>query len=318
MGAATDRLPAGAQGDAAREGPWWSGRTTGAHLCDPANAASPGEIAALHSPPRLSTTQVDQIMAIHPQPPVLAFDGDDAGQRAASRAATAFALCGRESVVVTFPPRNDGEGWRDDNVRPGRLKAAPSTFATKAEATRWLPLVEADIARGEFIDPHAGQVTVSAWAEKWLASPGNRAASIARDRQGMEVFIRELGQIRLSSLTTGMVQSGVDARARVAGPATLARDFAAFRALVNAAVDAHMIGRSPVRKAIPGGHAGMESRNGTAVKRPHRGKKTPFRSPMYLGVNSRLWECHEKNLIGSCRPPERALHPISHHGGRGA
>ena len=49
-----------------------------------------------------------------------------------------------------------------------------------------------------------------------------------------------------------MVQSAVDARAKIAEPATLARDFAAFRALVNAAVDADMIGRSPVRKvALP-------------------------------------------------------------------
>jgi integrase len=135
---------------------------------------------------------------------------------------------------------------------PGHLKAAPSTFATKAEATRWLSLIEADIARGQFIDPYAGQVTVSAWAERWLARPGKRAASIARDRQGIEIFIRELGQIRLSSLTAGMVQSAVDARAKIAEPATLARDFAAFRALVNAAVDADMIGRSPVRKiALP-------------------------------------------------------------------
>ena len=111
-------------------------------------------------------------------------------------------------------------------------------------------MIEADIARGQFIDPHAGQVTVGVWVEKWLARPGKRAASIARDRQGIEVFIQELGQIRLSSLTAGMGHSAVDARARVAEPATIVRDFAAFRAMINAAVDTDLIGPSPVRKIV--------------------------------------------------------------------
>jgi hypothetical protein len=37
--------------------------------------------------------------------------------------------------------------------------SAPSAFPTKTDATRFLTVVEADIARGLYIDPRAGQVT---------------------------------------------------------------------------------------------------------------------------------------------------------------
>lgn len=134
----------------------------------------------------------------------------------------------------------------------GGLKAAPTTFMTKGDANRWLSVVEADMARGQFIDPHAGQITVREWAERWLERPGKRPSSIARDRQAMEVFLAQLGVVRLSALTAGMVQDVVNTRAKISKPATVVRDFATFRAVINAAVDADMIGRSPVRKiAIP-------------------------------------------------------------------
>jgi integrase len=45
------------------------------------------------------------------------------------------------------------------------------------------------------------------------------------------------------------VQAAVDARARTAAPATIARDFSTLRAVLNAAIDAEIIGRSPARKA---------------------------------------------------------------------
>ncbi len=48
------------------------------------------------------------------------------------------------------------------------------------------------------------------------------------------------------------VQAAVDARSRVAAPATVARDFSALRAVFNAAVHGDLLGRSPCRKvALP-------------------------------------------------------------------
>jgi integrase len=136
--------------------------------------------------------------------------------------------------------------------RSGRDIAAPHTFATKSEADRWLVNVEAELARGQRLDPSAGRITLAEWAKQWLARPGKRANSIARDRQALDVFLPTLGKRALSALTPIDIQLAVDARGRAVSPATLNRDVAALRALLNAAVDADLIDRSPARRvALP-------------------------------------------------------------------
>ncbi|MFZ2059285.1 MAG: tyrosine-type recombinase/integrase [Acidimicrobiales bacterium] len=130
--------------------------------------------------------------------------------------------------------------------------SAPSTLPTKADATRFLAVVEADIARGLYIDPRAGRVTFAEWSDRWLARPGQRAASTARDRQALASFHPHLGSVLLIGLTPGLVQEAVDLRSKVAAPATVARDFSALRAVLNAAVNADLIARSPARNiALP-------------------------------------------------------------------
>lgn len=135
--------------------------------------------------------------------------------------------------------------YRDDG---GRLIAAPDTFATKADAARFLSVVEADMARGRYLDPRAGRVTFEEWSADWLARPGKRASSTTRDRHALAAFMPALGGLALSAVTPAHVQGAVDARAREAAPATVARDFSALRALLNAAVDADLIARSPARR----------------------------------------------------------------------
>jgi integrase len=137
-------------------------------------------------------------------------------------------------------------------VGDGQLPAAPRTFPTKADASLYLSTVEADLARGQYMDPRSGRITFSQWADQWLARPGKRADSDARDRQALELFMYDLGPRPLSSISPMHVQAVMDARSKVAAPATVARDFSALRAVFNAAVDADVIGRSPARKiALP-------------------------------------------------------------------
>jgi len=113
-------------------------------------------------------------------------------------------------------------------------------------------MVEADMARGQHFDPGAARVTLRQWADQWLARPGKRPNSMARDRQGLAVFMAQLGDRPLTSIAPMDVQAAVDARGRAVSPATLTRDVAALRAVLNAAVDADLIARSPARKvALP-------------------------------------------------------------------
>ncbi len=50
----------------------------------------------------------------------------------------------------------------------GRLAAAPHTFPTKTDATRYLAVVEADQLRGSFHDPKRGETRFGAWADQWM------------------------------------------------------------------------------------------------------------------------------------------------------
>lgn len=130
----------------------------------------------------------------------------------------------------------------------GRDVTAPTTFATKSDAARWLVTIEADIARGQHVDPAGRRLTFEAWAEQWLKRPGKRANSLARDRQALTVFMPVLGSRTLPSITPMDVQAIVDERGSHVSPATLRRDVAALRAVLNAAVDADLLARSPARR----------------------------------------------------------------------
>lgn len=81
----------------------------------------------------------------------------------------------------------------------GQDVPAPRTFLTKGDATRCLVMVEADMARGRHVGPSAGRVTLRQWADQWLARPGKRANSVARDRQALAVFTSDLGDRPLAS-----------------------------------------------------------------------------------------------------------------------
>jgi hypothetical protein len=134
----------------------------------------------------------------------------------------------------------------------GRRVTAPNTFRTTADASAYLAVVQSDLVHGRYIDPRQGKTTLASWAQSWVGRPGKRAATVARDRQGIGVFLPLLGDLPLAVVTPRHVQEAIDERSRLAEPATVARDFAALRAMLNAAVDADVIGRSPARNvALP-------------------------------------------------------------------
>ena len=50
----------------------------------------------------------------------------------------------------------------------GKQIAAEHTFAAKTDARRWLSTVEADIVRGDWVDPDAGKITFGEYASWWI------------------------------------------------------------------------------------------------------------------------------------------------------
>jgi integrase len=132
----------------------------------------------------------------------------------------------------------------------GERVTAPGTFATKAAAQRWLTLLEADRHRGTYVDPRAGQITFGAWAEEWLTSkPDKRANSIARDRAALRThLLPAIGSTPVASITPTHVRGVVDAMRRAGLSAKSVRTYmGTLAAIFNAALDADLIARSPVR-----------------------------------------------------------------------
>lgn len=71
--------------------------------------------------------------------------------------------------------------WQARYTGPdGRLHAAPDTFARKAEAQRYLSLVEAQVARGDWIDTERAKVKLADYAERWIAERPNLRAPHGR------------------------------------------------------------------------------------------------------------------------------------------
>ena len=149
--------------------------------------------------------------------------------------------------------RDMGEGVSDPDG-PIRLGAgqdvpAPHTFATKGDAQRFLTSIEADMLKGSYIDPRSGRTTLSEWAGEWLDSdPGKRATTRARDHSVLRThFLPLLGNRPLGSITPLDVRRTVEAMNERLAPATVRTNLAVLAAVLNAAVEADLIGRSPVR-----------------------------------------------------------------------
>jgi integrase len=129
--------------------------------------------------------------------------------------------------------------------------AAPDTFTTKAEASRWLSLAEADLERGTFVHPSLNaNVTVAEWLEEWRASHSlhKRPTTLVRDESAIRRhLVPRLGDIQLAKLRQTDVQGFVADLRREVGPGTTRSIYGVLRAALNAAVNAELLARSPAR-----------------------------------------------------------------------
>jgi integrase len=134
----------------------------------------------------------------------------------------------------------------------GRDYPASETFATKTDADRWLAMVEADMLRGEWVDPRSGETIFSEWVDQWLRSnPTKRPTTLARDESVLRThFLPLLGPRPLASITRLDVRRTVDVMTARVSPATARTNYGVLSAVLNAAVEADMIARSPCRGIV--------------------------------------------------------------------
>jgi integrase len=144
----------------------------------------------------------------------------------------------------------------------GLLRTAEETFPTQTAAEQHLVDLEAEMRRGEWIDPDAGKTSLQEYADKWISERdlGDRT------RELYSGYLRnhigpQLGGISLSELSPPRIRTWrkelLDAKV---GESTVAKSYRFLRTVLNTAVDDELIRKNPCR--IKG--AGQES----AAERP--------------------------------------------------
>jgi hypothetical protein len=132
-----------------------------------------------------------------------------------------------------------------------RRVTAPETFPTKADAQRWLSAVETDMGRGDWHDPRAGAIPFGEWTEQWLATKAPKLAASTVDLYGYLLRRHILPQFATADIGRITVR---DVQAWVAGlhqsdlsPNTVAKAYRLFSGIMDGAVEARMIARTPCR-----------------------------------------------------------------------
>jgi integrase len=132
-----------------------------------------------------------------------------------------------------------------------RYRTAPGTFGTKTEAGRWLSMLEADMLRGDWLDPARGDMHFSEVAERWMATKVHLRDSTRAlyDWLLTKHILPTFAERPIGSITTLDVQIWIadrHANSRL-GPNSVAKAYKIVRAVMESAVDAGLILRSPCR-----------------------------------------------------------------------
>jgi integrase len=151
--------------------------------------------------------------------------------------------------------RDSGQYQARYRAPDGRLLSAPQTFARKSDAVRWLMLKEAEIHRGDWIDPDHADVTFGNYAEQWLRDRVLKVRTVEL-YQGLlrNHLLPALGGVQLSHIDEAAVRRWRKERLdsgpkgeRPFGPVTVAKAYRLLHAIFETATDDKIIRRNPCR-----------------------------------------------------------------------
>jgi integrase len=136
--------------------------------------------------------------------------------------------------------------WQASYWHEGRRHVASRTFPSKGTANAYLAAVEADVRRGAWVDPRAGEETFGVYANNWLEE--RRGLSPKTAERYRSVLDRHLlptfGESTLAKLTPSKVRAW---HAELAGrlPGTAAKAYRLLSSIMSTAVRDGAILRSP-------------------------------------------------------------------------
>lgn len=152
--------------------------------------------------------------------------------------------------------------WRARYREPGTgRQRSGGTWSTRAEAERWLASAQVDQARGAWVDPRAGEVTLADYSAQWLAShTGLRPTSRSEYRYLLDRYVLPaLGDVPIGRLVPSGVRGWYSAL-HDGRPSAASAAYRLLRAVLNTAVADELIVRNPCQVKGAG--------NSTAPERP--------------------------------------------------
>jgi integrase len=138
----------------------------------------------------------------------------------------------------------------------GKLRSAPTTFARRADAVRWLALQEAEIKRGGWVDPGRGHVLFGDYSEQWVTDRVFKARTTDLYRALLRNhLLPTFGQLRMCDIDEAAVRRWRKERlaagstaARPFGPVTVAKAYRLLHAIfVTACDEDRLVPRNPCR-----------------------------------------------------------------------
>ncbi|MBB5957706.1 integrase [Saccharothrix tamanrassetensis] len=131
----------------------------------------------------------------------------------------------------------------------GQRRNAPETFPTKTDATAWLSTVEADLLRGEWVDPLLGKIALKEYGERWIKE---RDLGVRTREEYARLFRLHVAPFLGARLLTDISPAAVRTwRANLLdngrSETTTAKAYRLLRAIMNTALDDHRIKRNPCR-----------------------------------------------------------------------
>lgn len=164
---------------------------------------------------------------------------------------TSTALDGSTTRVKTERHGN-GSRYRARYVGPDgteRSKAFPDRQKRLAE--QWLAQIEADMSRGQYIDPAASKTTFRQYAERWIAAQTSNVASRATTETQLRLHaFPYLGTRPLASFRPSHIRTWTRQLQDVNLASSYRRSiFATVSAVLTAAVDDMLMPRNPCRSS---------------------------------------------------------------------
>lgn len=168
-----------------------------------------------------------------------------------SRPAAGEAKCKCRPAKV--PTAEHGEGkrwqvrWRDETGKPQKLNFERLPDAQSKDAQ-----IKASLDRGDYIDPQAGKVTLTASARQWRAGLTGDPGSLMRTDSSLSkwVYGHPIGDQTMGVLAKrpSLVQAWIKAM-EVAGlqPSTIRGHIGVVSSVFDAAIDDQVVGRNPCK-----------------------------------------------------------------------